>query len=45
MSENFDDSKWLPAKEFTDVNAEPWASVSEVKNLCLTPEEKAAAEK
>ena len=42
MSENFDDSKWANAKEFMDVNAKPWADVSEVKNICLTPEEKAA---
>ena len=42
MSENFDDSKWTNAKEFMDVNAKPWADVSEVKNICLTPEEKAA---
>lgn len=41
-SENFDDSKWANAKEFMDVTAKPWADISEIMNLCRTPEEKAA---
>ena len=42
---DFDDSNWKAAKEFFDVNAEPWAKMSKVQTVCRTPEEQAQTAK
>ncbi len=36
----FDDAAWKPAKDFGDAGVTPWATQTDVLNLCCTPAEK-----